>query len=222
MLHDEKRSLDSLSILAKVAGGNTELKSKRNQIAYSQGDEADSVFYVRAGAFKVTVLSAGGKEAGIAILRPESFFGEECLAGHRLQLSTVTALGEGVLFRLVKVDVARAIYDDREFSQLFMLYLMERNIQMQGNVVDYQLNSIEKRLGRLLLTLAGYGTENRLDPIMPNVTQETLAEMIGSSRSNVNLFMNKVRDLGLIEYNGTITVKKSLMEMVLSETTARN
>src|ERR1700704_2423974 len=217
MTDGERSTLDRESILARVKGVKLKSRFQKNQIAYSQGDPADCVFYLRAGAVKVTVVSSEGREAGIAILRPGSFFGEECLAGHKLRIATVKTLTKSVLLHMARADIARALFDNREFSELFMLYLMERNIQMQRDLVDNLLCSTENRLARLLLTLSNYGEEDPPGPIIPDITQETLAEMIGSSRTNVNLFMNKFRKLGLIEYKGKICVNRSLMNMALNE-----
>jgi CRP/FNR family cyclic AMP-dependent transcriptional regulator len=204
-------------ILARLDGGRTDAKYLRDQIVYSQGDPADSVFYVQSGKVKVTVVSEAGKEAVVAILPPGSFSGEECLTGHKLRMTTVTALIECTLSRIAKASIVRALHDDPEFSELFTTYLMERNIRVQEDLVDQLLNSTEKRLARLLLILANYGKEDRPEPIVPKINQETLAEMIGTSRTHVNFFMNKFRQLGFIEYNGDIKVNRSLLNMLLHE-----
>ena len=221
MNQNEKRALDPQHILAKINGGKSELKYQRDQIVFSQGDPADFVFYVRAGKVRVAVVSEEGKEAVVAIHLPGNFCGEECLTGHKLRLATVTALTECELVRLPKASVIRALHDDVEFSELFTTYLLERNIRVQEDLVDQLLNSTEKRLARLLLILANYGKEDRPDPIVPKISQETLAEMIGTSRTHVNHFMNKFRQLGLIEYNGDtrgeIKVNRSLLNMMLHE-----
>ena len=221
MNEDKNHTTDSESILARITGGKSELKYSRDQIAYSQGDPADFVFYVRAGSVKVTIVSEEGKEAVVAIHLPGNFCGEECLTGHKLRLATVTALTECELVRLPKASVIRALHDDVEFSELFTTYLLERNIRVQEDLVDQLLNSTEKRLARLLLILANYGKEDRPDPIVPKISQETLAEMIGTSRTHVNHFMNKFRQLGLIEYNGDtrgeIKVNRSLLNLMLHE-----
>jgi CRP/FNR family transcriptional regulator, cyclic AMP receptor protein len=213
-----KYTVEPESILARFNGGRSEAKYRTNQLVYSQADPADCVFYVQAGRIKLTVVSEAGKEAIAAILLPGSFCGEECLTGHKLRLTTVTALTECVLVRLAKASIIRALHDDPEFSELFTTYLMERNIRMQGDLVDQLLNSTEKRLARLLLILANYGKEDRPDPIVPKINQETIAEMIGASRTRVNFFLNKFRELGFIEYNGDIKVNRSLLNMLLHET----
>jgi len=209
------------AILARLEGGRSETEYQRDQVVYSQGEPADSVFCVRAGTAKATVVTEAGKQAVVAILRPGDFCGEDCLAGPRPRMATVTALTECVLVRLPAAGVLRALRHDPEFSELFMAHLVERSIRMQEDLVDQLLNSTEKRLARLLLTLADDGREDRPDPTMPKISQEMLAEMIGTSRTHVNLFMNKFRQLGLIEYDGDpqggIKVNRSLLNMLLRE-----
>jgi CRP-like cAMP-binding protein len=212
-----QRAPDPESVVARIEGGKSETRYQRDQIVYSQGDPADFVLYVRAGTVKVTVASEAGKEAVVAILQPGSFCGEDCLTGHRLRTATVTALTECVLTRLLKARIIHALHDDAEFSELFTRYLMERNIRLQEDLVDQLLNSTERRLARLLLILANYGKEDRPDPIIPKITQETLADMVGTSRTHVNFFMNKFRQLGFIDYNGEIKVHRSLLNMLLHE-----
>ena len=221
MNQSEEHVVHAESILARIDGGKSESKYQSGQIVYSQGDLAAFVFYVRAGKVRVAIVSEEGKEAVVAIHLPGNFFGEECLTGHKLRLATVTALNECELVRLPKASVIRALHDDIEFSELFTTYLLERNIRVQEDLVDQLLNSTEKRLARLLLILANYGKEDRPEPIVPKINQETLAEMIGTSRTHVNHFMNKFRQLGLIEYNGDprgeVKVNRSLLNMLLHE-----
>jgi CRP/FNR family transcriptional regulator, cyclic AMP receptor protein len=217
MVETKKTALDPEAIIARMDGGKSEARFLKDQVVFSQGDPADSVFYIQSGKVKVAVVSEKGKEAVVAILPPGSFCGEECLTGHSLRLSTVMALTECALVRMAKASIVRALHDDQEFSELFTLYLMERNIRVQEDLVDQLLNSTEKRLARLLLILANYGKEDRPDPIVPKINQETLAEMIGTSRTHVNFFMNKFRQLGFIEYNGEIKVNRSLLNMLLHE-----
>jgi len=217
----EKRASAPESILTRMDGGKSELKYQRDQIVYSQGGPADVVFYVRAGSVKLTVVSKEGKEAVVAILQPGSFCGGECLTGYELRMATVKALTECTLLRMPKASIIRALRNDPEFSALFTTYLMERNIRGQEDLVDHLLNSTEKRLARLLLILANYGKKDLANPIIPKVNQETLAEMIGTSRTHVNFFMNKFRQLGLIEYDndskGEIGVNRHLLKKVLHE-----
>jgi CRP/FNR family transcriptional regulator, cyclic AMP receptor protein len=221
MNQNETQASDPESILARIDGGKWESKYQKDQIAYCQGDPADCVYYIKSGKVKVTVVSEEGKEAVVAILQPGNFCGEKCLTGHKLRMTTVTALTDCVFVRMAKASIVRALHDDPEFSELFTADLMERNIRVQEDLVDQLLNSTEKRLARLLLILANHGKEDRRDPIVPKINQETLAEMIGTSRTHVNFFMNKFRKLGFIEYNGDtkgdIRVHRSLLNMLLHE-----
>jgi CRP-like cAMP-binding protein len=217
MVKTKKGPLDPEAIIAKLNGGRSEAKYQKDQTVFSQGDPADGVYYVQSGKLKVLVVSKTGKEAVVAILPPGSFCGEECLTGHKLRLTTVKALTQCGLIRLAKASIVRALHDDQQFSELFTWYLMQRNIRVQEDLVDQLLNSTEKRLARLLLILANYGKEERPEPIVPKINQETLAEMIGTSRTHVNFFMNKFRQLGFIEYNGAIKVNRSLLNMLLHE-----
>jgi CRP/FNR family transcriptional regulator, cyclic AMP receptor protein len=217
MVQGKKGATDPEAIIARLNGGKSEAGYQKDETVYSQGEAADSVFYIQSGKVKVTVVSEEGKEAVVAILLHGSFCGEECLTGHKLRMSTVKALTECRLVRMAKATTMRALHDDPQFAQLFTTYLMERNIRVQEDLVDQLLNSTEKRLARLLLILANYGKEERPDPIVPKINQETLAEMIGTSRTHVNFFMNKFRQLGFIEYNGDIKVNRSLLNMLLHE-----
>jgi CRP/FNR family cyclic AMP-dependent transcriptional regulator len=203
------------SILGRMDGRKSTLKYQRSQIVYSQGDPAAFVFYVQAGNLKVTIVSEEGKEAVVAILQAGSFCGEECLTGHKVRIATVTALTKCELKQLPKASIIRALHDDPEFSELFTTYLMERNIRVQDDLLDQRLNSTEKRLARLLLILAKHGQEDQPATIAPKISQETLAEMIGTGRTNVSFFMNKFRQLGLIEYNGGIKVNRPLLNRLL-------
>jgi CRP/FNR family transcriptional regulator, cyclic AMP receptor protein len=217
MTEAKKSAPSADTIIARIDGGRSEARLQRDQIVYSQGDPADFVFYLVSGKVKVTVVSEGGKEAVVAILQPGHFCGEECLTGHQLRMSTVKVLTDCHLIKMPKTAVIAALHRDQEFAELFTLYLMERNIRIQEDLVDQLLNSTEKRLARLLLILANYGKEDRPDPIVPRINQETLAEMIGTSRTHVNFFMNKFRQLGFIEYNGDIKVNRSLLNMLLHD-----
>src|SRR5450631_2397510 len=221
MSQNEEHPINPESILARVDG--VELECKKDQVVYAQGNPADFVFYVQDGRIKVSVISEEGKEAVVAILQPGNFFGEECLTGHHLRMATVTALTECLLLRMPKASIIRALHDDPDFSELFTTYLMERNIRVQEDLVDQLLNSTEKRLARLLLILANYGKEDRPDPIVPKINQETLAEMIGTSRTHVNHFMITFGQLCLIEYNsdtrGDIRVNRSLLNLMLHNKT---
>jgi CRP/FNR family cyclic AMP-dependent transcriptional regulator len=217
MTQSKRGALNPETILARINGGKSEAKLHKDQIVYSQGDPADCIFFVQSGKVKVTVVSEEGKEAVVAILQPGNFCGEECLTGHKLRMSTVKTLTDCMLLKLAKATTMRALHEDHAFSELFTVYLMERNIRIQEDLVDQLLNSTEKRLARLLLILANYGKEERPEAIVPKINQETLAEMIGTSRTHVNFFMNKFRQLGFIEYNGEIKVNRSLLNMLLHE-----
>jgi CRP/FNR family cyclic AMP-dependent transcriptional regulator len=217
MNQSKKPTPDPKAILSRMEGRKSESKYHKDQSFYSQGDPADCIFFIQTGKVKMTVVSPAGKEAVVGILQPGDFCGEECLTGHKLRIATVTALTDCVLVRLEKVSVVRALHEDPAFSELFISYLMARSIRMQEDLVDQLLNSTEKRLARLLLILANYGKEDRPEPIVPRISQETLAEMIGTSRTHVNFFMTKFRQLGLIDYNGDIKVNRSLLNMLLHD-----
>jgi CRP-like cAMP-binding protein len=203
--------------LASVSEGKTISKYRKNQIVYTQGEAADAVFYVQQGKVKLTVVSEQGKEAVVAILGSGQFFGEGCLNGHPLRISTTRAVDECVITRLEKATMVATIHDEPEFSELFMSYLLTRNGRIEEDLIDQLFNSSEKRLARLLLLLANFGKEGRPEPIVGKFSQETLAEMIGTTRSRVSFFMNKFRKLGFIEYNGKLEVHNSLLNVVLHD-----
>jgi CRP-like cAMP-binding protein len=202
-------------ILARFEGGKTELRYRKHQVVFAEGDPAACVFYIRTGSLKVAVTAPHGREAVVAILPPGQFCGQTCLTGYKQRWATVTALRASALLRIEKASIVRALRDNPEFSMLFISFIMESNIRVQESLVDQLLNSTEKRLARLLLLLANYGKEERLDPIMPKISQETLAAMIGTSRTHVNFFMNRFRQLGHIEYKRNIQVRRSLLDMLL-------
>src|ERR1700682_4743119 len=212
-----KSSLDPRVFLAKVGVGKTILEFHKNQNIFSQGDVADTVFYLQKGRVRLTVLSEQGKEAVVAILEPGQFFGEGCLNGHPLRMATTSALEECVITRLEKATMIATIHSEPEFSELFMSYLLSRNSRIEEDLIDQLFNSSEKRLARLLLLLANFGKEGRPEPIVGKFSQETLAEMIGTTRARVSFFMNKFRKLGFIEYNGKLEVHSSLLNMVLHD-----
>jgi CRP-like cAMP-binding protein len=213
--HDE---FDAKAFLAKVGAGKTILEFKKDENVFEQGDVADSVFYIQKGKVKLTVLSEQGKEAVVAILGAGQFFGEGCMSGQKLRISTTTALENCVITAITKAAMVAAIHDEPNFSELFMAYLLTRNNRIEGDLIDQLLfNSSERRLARLLLLLANFGKEGSPQPISPNISQATLADMIGTTRSRVSHFMNKFRKLGLISYNGHIEVHSSLLTAVLHE-----
>jgi CRP/FNR family transcriptional regulator, cyclic AMP receptor protein len=212
-----KDMFDPRIFLAKVGTGKQVLEFHKNQHVFEQGDVADTVFYIQSGKVKLTVVSEQGKEAVIAILEPGQFFGEGCMNGHPLRIATTTAMENCVITSITKAAMIAAIHDEPKFSELFMAFLLTRNSRIEEDLIDQLFNSSERRLARLLLLLANFGKEGRPVPISPNISQETLAEMIGSTRSRVSHFMNKFRNLGLINYNGHIEVHSALLNAVLHD-----
>ena len=205
------------AFLAKVGEGRTINTYRKNQVVFSQGDRADAVFYIQKGKAKVTVISEQGKEAVVAILGPGEFFGEGCLAGQTQRIATVAIMTEAVVMRLEKTAIVGVIHKEPAFSELFIAHLLGRTIRVEADLVDQLFNSSEKRLARLLLLLANFGKEGKPEPIIAKISQETLAEMIGTTRSRVSFFMNKFRKLGFIQYNGSIEVHSSLLNAVLHD-----
>src|ERR1700681_3706015 len=203
--------------LSKVNGGRSISDYQTNQIVYSQGDPSDSVFFIQSGKVKKIVVSEQGKEAVVALLGTDDFFGEGCLTGQPLRMSTVSAMTECVIVRIAKADITRVIHEEPAFAELFISHLLARNSRVEEDLVDQLFNSSEKRLARVLLLLANFGKEARPEPIIAKISQETLAEMIGTTRSRVSHFMNKFRKLGFIDYNGHIEVHNSLLTAVLHE-----
>jgi CRP/FNR family cyclic AMP-dependent transcriptional regulator len=210
-----KAAFDPETFLAKAGEGKTVSKYRKHQVVFSQGDAADAVFFIQQGKVKVTVVSEQGKEAVIAILEPGQFFGEGCLNGHVLRIATTRAVDECVITRLEKATMIATIHNEPEFSERFMSYLLTRSSRVEEDLIDQLFNSSEKRLARLLLLLANFGKEGRPEPIVGKFSQETLAEMIGTTRSRVSFFMNKFRKLGFIKYNGQLEVHNSLLNVVL-------
>jgi CRP-like cAMP-binding protein len=210
-------TFDPKVFLAKADGGRTIAKYGTNQTVFTQGESADSVFYVMEGKVKVTVVSEQGKEAIVAILGPDEFCGEGCLAGQTRRIATVTTMMDSELMRIDKKAMNRVLHEEPAFSELFIARLLARTIRVEEDLVDQLFNSSEKRLARALLLLANFGKEGRPEPVVGKVSQETLADMIGTTRSRVSFFMNKFRDLGFIDYNGTLTVHSSLLSVVLHD-----
>jgi CRP/FNR family transcriptional regulator, cyclic AMP receptor protein len=206
---------DSGLFLAKVGEGKTILKFNKNQAVFAQGDVADTVFYIQKGRIKVLVASEQGKEAVVGILEPGQFFGEGCLNGHPLRISTTIAMEECLITSIAKDAMLTVLHSEPKFSELFIAYLLSRNSRIEEDLIDQLFNSSEKRLARLLLLLANFGKEGTPQPIATHVSQETLAEMVGTTRSRVSFFMNKFRKLGFISYNGKIEVHSSLLNAVL-------
>jgi CRP-like cAMP-binding protein len=205
------------AFLAKIGEGRTVLASRKKQTIFSQGDAADAVFYIQTGKVKLTVVSKQGKEAVVAMLQTGAFFGESCLIGQAVRLSTATALEASSILRIAKDTMLRILNKEPSFSKFFTTYLLSHSMRIEADLVDQLFNSSEKRLARALLLLARFGKEGEPQACIPNISQETLAEMIGTTRSRVSFFMNKFRKLGLIEYNGTLNVHSSLLSIVLHD-----
>ena len=203
--------------LAKAGIGRTVSKLAKHAVVFSQGDTADAVFYIQKGKVKVTVISALGKEAVVAILGAGEFCGEGCLTGQPLRIATASAMTDCEVMRLEKTAIIRVLHLEPLFAEMFMAYLLARTVRVEEDLVDQLFNSSEKRLARALLLLANFGKEGRPEPILAKISQETLAEMIGTTRSRVSFFMNKFRKLGLISYNGHIEVHSSLLNLVLHD-----
>src|ERR1700726_710154 len=217
MKRERKLPFDPKVFLSKVNGGRSISDYRKDQTVYTQGELADSVFYIQSGKVRKTVVSEQGKEAVVALLGTGDFFGEGCLTGEPLRLATVSAMTECVIVRIAKADITRVIHDEPAFAELFIAHLLSRNSRVEEDLVDQLFNSSEKRLARILLLLANFGKEARPEPVIAKISQETLAEMIGTTRSRVSFFMNKFRKLGFIEYNGRIEVHSSLLNVVLHD-----
>jgi CRP/FNR family transcriptional regulator, cyclic AMP receptor protein len=217
MASRQDMSFDPKSFLAKVGEGRSISKYRKDQVVFTQGDSADSVFYIQKGKVKVTVVSEQGKEAVVAVLGPDDFFGEGCLAGQPRRMATVSAMADGLFMRLEKAAIVRVIHDEPAFSEMFIAHLLARTIRVEEDLVDQLFNSSEKRLARVLLLLANFGKEGRPQPVIAKISQETLAEMVGTTRSRVSFFMNKFRKLGFIQYNGSLEVHSSLLNVVLHD-----
>ena len=211
----KQAAFDPKAFLAIVGDGKTILEFGKDQVVFAQGDAADAVFYIQKGRVKVVVISEQGKEAVVGIFGPGQFFGEGCMNGHSLRIATATAMEECLVTTITKAAMLTTLHSQPKFSELFMAYLLTRNSRIEEDLIDQLFNSSEKRLARLLLLLANFGKEGSPQPISPNISQETLAEMIGTTRSRVSFFMNKFRKLGFISYNGKIEVNSSLLNAVL-------
>jgi CRP/FNR family transcriptional regulator, cyclic AMP receptor protein len=215
MSDNTHQAFDPKEFLARVGEGKTIAEFGKDQVVFTQGDAADTIFYIQKGQVKVVVISEQGKEAVVGIVGPGQFFGEGCMNGHSLRIATATAMEECLVTAITKAAMLAALHDEPKFSELFMAYLLTRNSRIEEDLIDQLFNSSEKRLARLLLLLANFGKEGSPQPITPNISQETLAEMIGTTRSRVSFFMNKFRKLGFISYNGKVEVHSSLLNAVL-------
>jgi CRP-like cAMP-binding protein len=217
MKRPRKLPFDPKAFLLKVNGGRTIADYHKDQIVYRQGDPADFVFFIQSGKVKKTVVSEQGKEAVVALQGAGDFFGEGCLNGEVRRLATVSAMTKCVIARISKADITRVIHEEPAFAELFIAHLLARNSRVEEDLVDQLFNSSEKRLARVLLLLANFGKEGLPDPVIAKISQETLAEMIGTTRSRVSFFMNRFRQLGLIDYNGRIEVHRALLNVVLRD-----
>jgi CRP/FNR family transcriptional regulator, cyclic AMP receptor protein len=221
MTVERRPSFDPKTFLARVRTGQSIGKYRKDQIVFSQGDAADAVFYIQKGKVKLTVVSEQRKEAVVAILSSDDFFGEGCLAGQAQRIATVKTMTDSTITRLEKSAILQLLHKEPTFSEMFIAHLLGRSIRVEADLVDQLFNSSEKRLARMLLLLANFGKETKPEPIIAKISQETLAEMIGTTRSRVSFFMNKFRDLGFIAYNGSteggIEVHSSLLNAVLHD-----
>ena len=217
MARKSRAKFDPEAFLAKADGGVTISKYRKGQVVFAQGDPADSVFYIREGRIKIAVVSDQGNEAVVAFLKAGDFIGEGCLTGRPRRISTARALQDSVITRVDKATMARILPEQANFSELFTAHLLARMIRVEEDLVDQLFNSSEKRLARALLLLANFGKDGKQEPVIAKVSQETLADMIGTTRSRVSHFMNKFRQLGYVDYNGDLEVHSSLLDAVLHE-----
>jgi CRP/FNR family transcriptional regulator, cyclic AMP receptor protein len=217
-LTPKSQSNFDLRVFLDTAGVARRVKEfKRGEVVYSQGDAAHSVMYLQEGGVKLAVISEAGKEAVVAILGPGDFFGEGCLAGQSVRMGTATAITPTTLLVIEKSEMLKVLHEQSALSDRFIAFMLARNIRIEEDLVDQLFNSSEKRLARTLLLLARYGKEDKPHGVLPKISQETLAEMIGTTRSRVNFFMNKFKKLGFIEYNGGLQINTSLLSVVLHE-----
>ena len=212
-----KLAFDLKDFLTQTNGGRSISDHSDKGVIYSQGDPANAVFYIHKGKVKLTVISRQGKEAVVAIMGAGDFFGEGCLAGQPLRMATATCMAGCSVMRLEKEDVIRTLHEQPTFSELFVAHLLSRNIRIEEDLVDQLFNSSEKRLARVLLLLANFGKEGTPQTVIPKMSQETLAEIIGTTRSRVSFFMNRFRKLGFIDYNGGMTIHSSLLNVILHD-----
>ena len=210
-------AFDPKAFLTRIERGKTTREYRNKQVVFSQGDPADAVFFIRSGKVKLTVVSTRGREAVVGVLERGSFFGEGCLAGQPLRMSTASAIQASNVVRVDKSTMVRVLHQEPEFAELFTAYLLSRNVRIEEDLVDQLFNSSEKRLARILLLLAHFGKEPRPEIVLPKVSQETLAAMVGTTRSRVSHFMNRFRKMGFIHYNGGLQVHSGLLSVVLRD-----
>jgi len=213
----KNREFDPNTFLAMIGDARKMLAVPKKQTIFTQGDEADAVFYIQQGKVRLTVVSKTGKEATIGILSERNFFGEGSLAGQALRMGSAAAMTDCQLLRIEKKAMMHALHREHAFSDMFVAYLLARNIRYEEDLVDQLFNSSEKRLARVLLMLAHFGKEGVPETVVPRISQETLAEMVGTTRSRVSFFMNRFRKLGFIHYNGGLQVHSSLLNVVLHD-----
>jgi len=211
------KTFDSNVFLTKFSSGTSIIEYRANGRIFVQGDPADALLYIKEGKVKVSVVSKQGKEAVVAILKDGDFFGEGCLAGQQVRMATAVAIAECSITKVNKPVVVRLLHEEPSFANLFMAHLLSRNIKVEEDLVDQLFNSSEKRLARVLLILANFGKEGAPQTAVPKISQETLAGMVGTTRSRVNVFMNRFRKLGFIEYNGGLKIHSSLLNVVLHD-----
>jgi CRP/FNR family cyclic AMP-dependent transcriptional regulator len=216
-VRQKRHSFDPDTFLSTIGEGRRSLHFGKKQIIFAQGDATDAVFYIQRGQVKLTVISSNGKEATIGILGEGDFFGEGCLAGQSLRMGSASAITHCDILRIDKKAMMQSLHREHKLSDLFVAYLLARNIRYEEDLVDQLFNSSEKRLARILLLLAHFGNEKAPESVVPEISQTTLAEMVGTTRSRVNFFMNRFRKLGFIHYNGGLRVHSSLLNIVLHD-----
>ncbi len=217
MRNNTVSAFDPKAFLTRIENGKTTREYRNKQIVFSQGDAADAVFYIQSGKVKLTVVSTRGKEAVIGVLERDSFFGEGCMAGQPLRMATASAIQPSTILRVGRSAMVGLLHREPEFAELFTAYLLSRNVRIEEDLVDQLFNSSEKRLARILLLLAHFGKESRPESVIPKVSQDTLAAMVGTTRSRVSYFMNRFRKMGLIHYNGGLQVHSALLSVVLRD-----
>jgi CRP-like cAMP-binding protein len=209
--------LDSRTFLTSMGAGRSSATFKPKETVYRQGDPADAVYYIETGKIQLTVVSEQGKEGVIAMLEPGEFFGEGCIAGQPFRMASATATAKSMIVRIEKAAMIRVLHEQPAMSEIFMAFLLSRNIQIEADLVDQLFNSSERRLARLLLLLANFGKEGKLESIIPAINQDILAAKVGTTRSRINFFMNKFRKLGFIEYNGGLKVHSALLNVIVHD-----
>jgi CRP-like cAMP-binding protein len=217
MRADAVPTFDPTAFLVRIKSGKTTRQYRDKQVIFAQGDPADAVYFLERGKIKLSVVSARGKEAVIGFLEEGSFFGEGCLAGQPVRMASASAIPSATVTRVAKATMVRLIHREPEFAELFIAHLLSRNVRIEEDLVDQLFNSSEKRLARILLLLAHFGKESKPESVVPKVSQETLAAMVGTTRSRVSYFMNRFRQMGFIDYNGGLLVNKALLTVVLRD-----